>query len=129
MLWMHKNNKRGEFVYTGACYLQFRRPNNHVITIPIPTRKPLPNPWNFLTGKSPIIHWWLYRCKFFSDMETGLTVFLSRKQCDQILMEAMLAEGVSWFKRYAIYVYARMLGWLWSGWIQHYIQEAYGKWS
>lgn len=40
-----------------------------------------------------------------------------RSKCDAILLEAMEAEGVSWFTRHLIYRMVRLFGW--AAWDEH----------
>lgn len=54
-----------------------------------------------------ILHDFLYR---FNGFVQGLD--LTRKQCDQIFLEAMLATGVARAKAYAIYAGVRAGGWV-----------------
>ena len=58
------------------------------------------------------VHDWLYRNK-------GRTknVRLTRKQCDQVFLEAMIVAGVSAWKRQSMYRGVRAFGWI--AWRKH----------
>lgn len=51
--------------------------------------------------KAAVLHDWLY-----SDDKIG------RKRSDDIFLEAMESSGVSYFKRYAMYIGVRCAGWV-----------------
>jgi hypothetical protein len=66
-------------------------------------------PFGLYTGAA-IVHDDLYTTQRFE-----------RSKCDSILLEAMVAEGVSWISRMTIYSQARAWGW-WA-WRQHKIEN------
>lgn len=69
-------------------------------------------PFGLYTGAA-IVHDHLYT--------TGRFV---RSMCDAILLEAMEAEGVSWFSRHLIYRMVRLFGWV--AWNQHRKEDKNG---
>lgn len=71
-------------------------------------------PVNGLHRLAAIVHDYLYytKGKLVYDSEQGTEVVeLTRKQCDQIFLEAMRCLGVAWWQRTAMYNAVRVGGW------------------
>lgn len=76
--------------------------------------------WNILPpfGKytgAAVIHDYLYQRQCYQSGEKQITA-LTRKQCDDVLMEAMGVLDVGWLTRWTIYLAVRSWGWIaWNG--------------
>jgi hypothetical protein len=54
-----------------------------------------------------VIHDWVYRMRVLDD-----NYKLSRKECDDIFLDAMEDSGVGILRRLLIYLYCRAWGWI-----------------
>ena len=61
---------------------------------------------------SGVLHDSAYR-NFLQVINEGVWIAagFNRKQCDDLILEAMTAQGVGWLRRYTIYFALRLFGW------------------
>ena len=65
-------------------------------------------------GKAAVVHDFLYRCRQVTvmDLDGSTSRLVTRKEADEIMLEAMTVLGVRWSLRQTIYLGLRAGGWV-----------------
>lgn len=62
-------------------------------------------------ARAAVIHDYLYSAKLLELKDCNTYLQATRKQCDQIFLEAMAANGTAFVPRYVMYYAVRAFGW------------------